>query len=238
MTQDAHATLVLLRKYATDKIHEVMYQNILEYTGQCYLKRALAQLMDRISQEIRSNYPSAPFRGTGTWDNQHSRYQFYLQPAGDPTKITEFLYGEIYAGSKRAQSEGHIIGYRMQIEDACQFFPIGILDKEMRNTITHLEHVRNHWDTYLKEGTIRQQLNGLFLDLQELYSHLEYLGEVHNGLMFTHLLREKVNSDRFYFSYEVSKHRLHIWFNNCELPISLDRSFRIQEHWYTRIQLE
>lgn len=238
MAQDTHATLVLLRKYVADKISEVMYQNILELTSQNYLKRAMAQLMDRISWEIRSSYPSAPFRGTGTWDNQHNRYQFYLQPAGDPTKITEFLYGEIYVGSKRAQSEGHIIGYRMQIEDACQFFPIGILDKEMRNTITHLEHVRNHWDTYLKGGTIRQQLNGLFLDLQELYSHLEYLGEVRNGLMFTHLLREKVNSDRFYFSYEISKHRLHIWFNNCELPISLDRSFRIQEHWYTRIQLE
>lgn len=237
MTQDTHATLVLLRKYVADKISEVMYQNILEYTGQRYLKRALAQLMERISQEIRSSYPSTPFRGTGTWDNQHNRYQFYLQPAGDPTKITEFLYGEIFVGSKCSQSKGHIIGYRMQIEDACQFFPIGVLDKEMRNTIIHLEHVRNHWDDSLKEGTIRQQLNELFVDLQELYSHLEYLGEVRNGLMFTHLLREKVNSDRFYFSYEVSKHRLHIWFNDCELPISLDRSFRVQEHWYTRIQL-
>ena len=69
MAQNTHATLVLLRKYVADKISEVMYQNILEYTGQCYLKRALAQLLDRISQEIRSNNPSAPFRGTGTWDN-------------------------------------------------------------------------------------------------------------------------------------------------------------------------
>lgn len=238
MTQDTHATLVLMRKCVADKISEVMYQNILQLTSQRYLKRALAQLMDRISQEIRSIYPSTPFRGTGTWDNQHNRYQFYLQPAGDPTKITKFLYGEIYVGSKRSQSEGHIIGYRMQIEDACQFFPIGISDKEMRNTIIHLEHVRNHWDDYLKEGTIRQQLDELFADLQELYSHLEYLGEVWDGLSFVHLLGEKVNSDRFYFSYEFSKHRLHIWFNDCELPVGLDRSFQVQEHWYTRIQLE
>lgn len=238
MTQDTHATLVLLRKYVTDKIHEVMYQNILAVTGQRYLKRALAQWMDKISQEIRSSYSSVSFRGTGTWDNQHHRYQFYLQPDGDPTKSTKFLYGEIYVGSIRVLSAAHIVGYRMQIEDACQFFPIGILDKEMRNTITHLKHIRNHWDDSLKEGTIRRQLEELFADLQELYSHLEYLGEPVDGLSFAHLLREKVNPEHFNFSYEFSRHRLHIWFGGCELPINLDRSFRIQEHWYTRIQLE
>ena len=237
MTQDTHATLVLLRKYVTDKIHEVMYQNILVVTGQRYSKRALTQWMDRIFQELRSSYPSVPFRGTGTWDHQHHRYQFYLQPAGDPTKVTKFLYGEIYVGSIRPLSEAHIVGYRMQIADACQFFPIGTSLSEMRNTIIHLKHVRNHWDTYLKEGTILQQLGELFADLQELYSRLEYLDIVRDGLSFVHLLREKVNSDHFYFSYEFSKHRLHIWFNDCELPVGLDRSFRIQEHWYTRIQL-
>ena len=166
MTQDTHAALALLRKYVTDKIHEVMYQNILVVTGQRYVKRALAQWMDRIFQEIRSSYPSVPLRGTGTWDNQHHRYQFYLQPDGDPTKSTKFLYGEIYVGSIRALSEGRIIGYRMQIEDACQLFPIGNLNKEMRNTIVHLEHVRKHWDDSLKEGTIRRQLDELFADLK------------------------------------------------------------------------
>lgn len=186
-----------------------------------------SSLMNVIHQ-LETKFPTINIEYDGKWDTWRNTYTFYLRPVDADRDFDQFVYGQIFVGSYRSMSRGLIVGYRLQIESICRFFPIGILDKQIKQLNAHIqEAICGHTNLTVRE------LNEEF---QDIYSHMECIGLVDGYPAFIKYLKEHLEvcqTMQCYLARYPKQRHLTLSFYGVlhEVPI------KIKKHWYTLINI-
>lgn len=186
-----------------------------------------SSLMNVIHQ-LETKFPTINIEYDGKWDTWKNTYTFYLRPVYEDHDPDQFVYGQIYVGSRRSMSRGVLVGYRLQIESVCRFFPIGILDKQIKQLNAHIqEAICGHTNLTVRE------LNEEF---QDIYSHMECIGLVDGYPAFIKYLKEHLEvcqTMQCYLARYPKQRYLTLSFYGVMHKVPIE----IKKHWYTLINI-
>lgn len=220
-------TVGTIRNTTGCHIHNLMYRP-LTGSGLRSIEEQFRLLLMDVVHQLETKFPTINIRYDGKWDTWRNTYTFYLRPVYEDCDPDQFVYGQIFVGSHRSMSRGLIVGYRLQIESICRFFPIGILDKQI-----------NQLNAYIQEaicGDTNLTVRELNEEFQDIYSHMECIGLVDGYPAFIKYLKENLEvcqTMQCYLTQYPKQRHLTLSFYGVlhEVPI------KIKKHWYTLINI-